>query len=249
MSNILVKTVFYRSSPQIRYFIKTTKYLTFTLLLIVLLNLFSSCDKAESNLGPGSVTQIEWTDAIHGRITDTRDNIEYAVVLIGDQVWLAENFAYNAGTGSWAYNDDESNVTTYGRLYDWATANSICPIGWHLPNDAEWNQLAEYISNDNGGYNTYGDWWQKVGDHLKSTYGWNEDDYNGTDDYDFTGLPGGFRSVFYSSFDEIGKYGFWWSATEWDNVSSRYWVLSGASTFGWLSSDRGDGFSVRYIKD
>ncbi|MDR2731890.1 MAG: fibrobacter succinogenes major paralogous domain-containing protein [Fibromonadaceae bacterium] len=113
--------------------------------------------------------------------TDTRNNKSYASVVIGTQVWMAENLNYNA-EGSLCYNNLESNCDKYGRLYDWEAAIEVCPDGWHLPTYAEWDELVIAI----GGYDT-------SGKYLKATEGWEMDNSNGTDDFGFAALPGGYE--------------------------------------------------------
>jgi uncharacterized protein (TIGR02145 family) len=117
---------------------------------------------------------------------------------------MAQNLNYNA-TGSKCYDNSETNCTTYGRLYTWSTAMTACPSGWHLPSDAEWTTLTDFV----GGRTT-------AGTKLKAKSGWNNysgKSGNGTDDYGFAALPGGYG---YSDgdFDNVGKDGNWWSATE-----------------------------------
>ncbi len=73
--------------------------------------------------------------------TDSRDGATYGQVQIGSQVWMAENLNYLTASGSWCYEDAESNCDTYGRLYDWRTATNACPDGWRLPSDEEWSTL------------------------------------------------------------------------------------------------------------
>ncbi len=84
-------------------------------------------------------------------------------------------------------------------MYDWNTAKTACPAGWHLPSREEWNALA----TTSGG--------KAAGKALKSTDGWNENG-NGTDKYGFSALPGGGRG-FDGNFYGAGSYGDWWTAT------------------------------------
>ena len=124
----------------------------------------------------------------------------YKTVVIGRQTWMAENLNYNA-SGSKCYNNSESNCTTYGRLYNWETAKAVCPYGWHLPTQADWEVMTAYI----GGSSI-------EGRKLKARSGWNNNG-NGTDEYGFSALPGG-RGSSGGSFNDVGDSGHWWSASE-----------------------------------
>jgi uncharacterized protein (TIGR02145 family) len=84
------------------------------------------------------------------------------------------------------YNNNANNeADTYGALYTYAAAKDACPTGWHLPSDAEWTTLKNYISAE--GHNGI------EGTTLKAIAGWNNNG-NGTNNYDFSALPGGHRA-------------------------------------------------------
>jgi uncharacterized protein (TIGR02145 family) len=169
--------------------------------------------------------------------TDARDGKTYRTVKMPDgEIWMAENLNYKADS-SWCYQNADSNCVKYGRLYDWNTAMTACPAGWHLPTAEEWDSLglaAGYKPQDYTDADTrtiYG-----AGKKLKATSGWDKNWYNGTDDYGFSALPGGYRTYvvlkkqvieaygyenFYTPpgyvyrkelFLEAGERGIWWTA-------------------------------------
>lgn len=76
---------------------------------------------------------------------DERDGKVYKTVLIGNQVWMAENLNFDVGEGSWYYDENASNGSRYGRLYTIESAKKAVPKGWHLPTEKEWLQLLEYM--------------------------------------------------------------------------------------------------------
>ena len=172
---------------------------------------------------------------------------------------------------SWCFNEVAANCNVAGRLYRWAAAidsmklandvdnpqncgdgvictlparvQGICPTGWHLPSQAEWNVLITAV----GGQSTSG----KV---LKSQSGWNSDgnggDGNGTDAFGFSALPAGFRTsgdVRYTS--DGGNVNFWCS-TEGDSSAAYRMYMARNSKQATLGSRYKDyGFSVRCLKD
>lgn len=177
--------------------------------------------------------------------TDPRDGQTYAVVQIGNQCWFAENLNYDTGN-SWCYDDDDSNCSTYGRLYDWQTALSACPDGWHLPSDAEWAQL---IDNLGGG--------DVAGGKMKSTTGWNDPNTDATNSSGFSGLPGGLKkddggSQGNDTYDGIGYYVYWWSSTEAEDDASfaLYRILGYAyGNAGLNDAPKTVGLSCRCVRD
>ena len=111
------------------------------------------------------VTVVLLLSACHSEnayMTD-KSGKKYKTVTIGNQVWMAENLDYATSSGSWYFNNDSKQAEKYGRLYTWETACNSCPEGWHLPNNAEWDTLIQYLKNNNnnsfnvmlGGYRYY----------------------------------------------------------------------------------------------
>jgi len=170
--------------------------------------------------------------------TDSRDGKIYKTVTIGTQTWMAENLAYKVNNGCWAYNDDLTNVATYGYLYNWETAKTACPTGWHLPTEIEWTTLINYLGQVDS-----------VGGKLKSNSIWVSHDGNVTNSSGFSALPGGFR-FYVGHFYNIGLYGHWWSASEYDSYYAKSYDLgydfSGVTI---ISFNKGDDFSVRCVKN
>ena len=175
-------------------------------------------------------------DSVFGILTDTRDGQTYKTVVIGNQTWMGENLNFTPTSGnSWCYSNTPSSCTTYGRLYDWATAKVVCPTGWHLPDTTEWNVLEAAV----GGTAT-------AGTKLKATSGWSSG--NGTDDFGFSALPGG--NYVGSSFYDVGGYGSWWTATAYGSDLAYDRDMGFLSAYVGLSNDgQTIGFSVRCLKD
>ncbi|TRZ52035.1 hypothetical protein D4S03_04080 [bacterium] len=139
--------------------------------------------------------------------TDPRDGQVYPTVQIGSQCWMQKNMNYET-RDSWCYKNKQSNCQIYGRLYDWQTALHICPRGWHLPSDAEWQKLSDYL----GGKSV-------AGGKMKSTSDWYKNG-NGSNSSGFTALPGGYRYL-YGYFYTLTYAADFWSSTE------------GSSTLAW----------------
>ena len=175
-------------------------------------------------------------------IKDVDGNV-YKTVTIGTQTWMAENLKvskYSDGTtipnitdntqwqnnttGAWSYyNNDVVNNAKYGKLYNWyavsKTTNgnkNVCPTGWHVPTDAEWTVLTDYL----GGESVAGRKMKEVG-----TTSWKNPNTEATNISLFTGLPGGGRS-YDGSYEDIGLYGYWWSSTEHDIYGAWYRYLN-----------------------
>jgi uncharacterized protein (TIGR02145 family) len=164
---------------------------------------------------------------------------KYKTVKIGDQLWMAENLAYRPQVGNyWAYNNDPKNVKKYGYLYDWETAKKVCPAGWHLPSDAEWTRLTDYLGGK-----------EVAGSKMKSRAGW-RDNGNGTDESGFSGLPSG-SHLKGGTFHDIHSNGYWWSCTSYNDKQDAWYRGLG---YNYSDASRnnysnGSGFSVRCLGD
>ena len=174
-----------------------------------------------------------------GTFTDSRDGKIYKTVKIGNQTWFAENLAYKANGGCWAFNKDTVNVPKYGYLYNWETAKTACPAGWHLPSDAEWKTLTEYL----GGAKV-------AGGKLKSTTDWllNASE-NDTNESGFNALPGSALGYSSNNFGELGVDAIFWSST---STERKYFWLRHLNESKVLFRDfdfPAAGYSVRCIKD
>jgi uncharacterized protein (TIGR02145 family) len=145
------------------------------------------------------------------------------------------------------------NYSNYGVLYNWPAAmkgaassnanpsgvQGVCPAGWHLPSNAEWNQLTHYLGSF------------MAGDKLKEsgTVHWKGRNYGATNSSGFTALPGGYRYD-YLIFGFIGYYGRWWSATEFlpDKAWKRGLSYNTSNVFRDYNNKE-FGFSVRCVRD
>jgi uncharacterized protein (TIGR02145 family) len=214
---------------------------------------------ATNNNGTGYGGAISFITAA---VADIDGNVYYAVT-IGTQVWLVENLKttkYSNGdpipnvtgdsqwndliTGAYCnYDNNDSNATTYGRLYNsYAVKDNrkIAPTGWHVPSDQEWTVLTDYF----GGESIAGGKLKETG-----TEHWYNPNTGATNESGFTGLPGGFR---YNAgwFDDIGRSGSWWTSTEdvrghsWER-----WLYYGSPEVDRSVDNEALGFSIRCIKD
>jgi uncharacterized protein (TIGR02145 family) len=233
----------------------------------------------------GNQTYTFLFDVVHScpgmpTISDIDGNV-YRTVLLGSQCWMASNlkttkYSDNTpipnvtsadnwetlGYGAYVwYNNDAGWKDLYGALYNWYAVdfyNGLCPGGWHVPSNEEWNILSDYIGGTEPPH----------GDELKSCRQiaspllgecntsdhprWKN--YNrliyGTDDHGFSGLPAGYRYS-YGPFAYLGRYVFFWSSTE-TSVNTAWYrglyydssqIIQG-STFS-----KQNGFSVRCLRD
>jgi uncharacterized protein (TIGR02145 family) len=180
--------------------------------------------------------------------TDGRDGQTYKMVKIGDQTWMAANLNYRTESGSWCYNNSADSCAKYGRLYDWKTAKTVCPAGWKLPSRQGWDNLGQAVGGVMSIVNQDCVNWNGAGKKLKARSGWNENG-NGTDDFGFLALPGGFRSSD-DGFGYVGRDGGWWTSEEFGSGNA----YGRGMGYGYDEVDEyfrneGDGLSVRCLMD
>jgi uncharacterized protein (TIGR02145 family) len=208
-------------------------------------------------------------------VTDI-DGTVYTSIVINGQEWMQQNLAVtkyrngdpiptglsnttwqNTTSGAYAiYDNVAANNTTYGKLYNWYAATDsrgLCPTGWHVPSDAEWTTLINYLDPNAAG----GDVFPNIaGGKMKSTGTiengdglWYSPNEQATNESGFTGLPGGYRS-FDGPYFTIGFYNVWWSSSEVGSVTawyrSLYYDYSGVYRSG---HTKRYGFSVRCVRD
>ena len=194
----------------------------------------------------------------YGTFTDARDGETYHTIKIGDQVWMAENLRFKA-EGSFAPNNEESNVKQFGRLYTWTSAldipaefanespakdlamyekmkdknfQGIAPEGWHIPSNKEWEQLMENIDA------------KSDGSELRSTCIWQKP---GKDTLGFFALPAGYRFD-NGTFHHFGKRARFWSKEEYGKSNAYRMSISENST-DIEGIYRSDALSVRCVKN
>jgi uncharacterized protein (TIGR02145 family) len=201
-------------------------------------------------------------DLKYGIAKDTAGN-SYKTIVIGSQIWMAENLRtnkYNDGTAipfvsdrnvwinlntpayCWYNNDSTANSYLYGASYNWQTINTgkLCPQGWHVPHDNEWTVLTNYLGGE-----------EMAGAKMKErgTTHWTKTNPNSTNESGFTALPGGYSGY---SYDFKGVAGTWWSLNEDDYNKMQAWertIYNEGSSVVRNTSSKENGLSVRCISD
>jgi len=209
--------------------------------------------------------EIDPVEPIQQFVSDFDGN-KYTVIRIGKQYWTKENIRttqyadgsvipniYNNDewesltTDAWCYYDNNSaNDSKYGKLYNWYVVTdprNICPCGWHVPSDAEWKTLTDFLGGES-----------VAGGKMKTSSNWFDFDgqssTNGTNESGFSGLPGGFRGDVFADFHGSGSVGTWWSTTE--SATTHAWYRMLFYEYGTIDNfyiPKKAGVSVRCIKD
>ena len=240
---------------------KTTRFLLAASVSLAMVISCSSSSNGDDDPGSSSSGLTPSSSSsggtLGGLLIDARDNQTYRIVVMPDgKTWMSENLNYvdnswpqnnssanfisYSALGSWCYGNTPSNCDEYGRLYTWNAAMVACPEGWHLPSNNEWKALVDAIGDD-------------PIRKLKATSGWTPigDSSNGTDDYEFSALPGGYRDRNSTViFKDIGIYGNWWTSTQYatEEAQMRYIIANGNNVYA-QQEVKGYGYSVRCVKD
>jgi len=219
-------------------------------------------------------------------VTDQNGNSYTTIILNNGQEWMAENLrttTYANGdpipnvttenawgqlsTGAWRhYLNDSSFENPYGKLYNWYAASdprNVCPVGWHVPTDGEWQQLELALGMPElelalggllyagGGFPQRGvD--QNVGGKMKSigTQYWFEPNIGPTNESGFSGLPGGSHEYDSNNSVNIGHAGNWWSASESTSYHAWFRQLNrGSAGVYRFNYDKRNGFCLRCVRD
>jgi len=185
----------------------------------------------------------------------------FVSVLIGEQLWMAENLdvacfyngdfisqaksaeewedAGDEAKPAWCYYQyDEGNGLKYARLYNWYAVNDprgLAPEGWHIPTDEEWDMLSDHLGKD-------------AGSKLKYIENWKEN-VKANNEAGFNALPGGYCNES-GAFRDNGKIACFWSVTESnENFAVYRFLRHDSDELFRLDYGKGDGFSCRCVKD
>jgi uncharacterized protein (TIGR02145 family) len=209
--------------------------------------------------------QLSFTaDGISGSVSDIDGNA-YGILYLGTQVWMASNLKttrYNNGStintglsnSTWAstaigayaiYNDVASNNSTYGKLYNWFAVNdsrNICPIGWHMPNQTDWNTLITYLGGS-----------ASAGGALKTTGTtvWASPNSGATNSSNFGARGGGKRNETTGAYAYLNNEGYFWTSTQGGtSTNGIYFKVIYTSDNSFTGEvDKNAGFSCRCIQD
>ena len=203
-------------------------------------------------------------------VTDVDGNT-YPTVVIGNQEWMAENLRvsqYSNGTPvpnvtdatqwgqlttpAWAHHGNLStNEAVYGKLYNAyvVQGGNVCPAGWRVPADADWQtlELALGMPPASLGITGLRGSAENIGGQMKAVSGWTGSNVGATNSTLLTALPGGSRGST-GNFGATGSQGFWWSATNGTNT----WARSLTTTNGGVTrttTTPKTGFSIRCVRD
>lgn len=171
-------------------------------------------------------------------LIDPRDGKVYKTVKLIGKVWMAENLNYDIGEGCWIYDNKSDNGKKYGRLYTWKAAIKACPPGWRVPEDEEWETLAQEF----GGY------WDSRESIDSGRQAYSALIKGGSSG--FSALLGGCRDYYDSDFNDLGHCGTYWTATKYSSDCALTNEFDrGSGKLYRIINPRAWGYSCRCVQD
>jgi uncharacterized protein (TIGR02145 family) len=213
-----------------------------------------------NSIASAASTAVTPNACLSPTIRDTSGNI-YNTVTIGTQCWIKENLITskyrnggvipnvddhatwsNLNTGAWSHYDNQTSFNgIYGKLYNWyavTDARGICPTGWHVPTDAEWTTLADFL----GGPSV-------AGGKMKKTTDWGTPNASADNSSGFSAIGAGFRGNT-GNFADFGSHGMFWSTSSVGNGNAWFRRLNNYDgIFVTSSALPVIGLSVRCLRD
>lgn len=165
-------------------------------------------------------------DENYNTFRDSRDGKVYRYIKVNGTDWMAENLNFRTGS-SHCYNDNQSNCSSYGRLYNWFEARRICPSGWRLPSKYEWEQFERALKRMGATDRT------SKSDFLRAR-SW----YYGEDRIGFSAIPSGtrFKGGYYGAPGTQKESAHYWSSSEYNSDTAYDWFIyadgQGAGLYG-----------------
>lgn len=234
------------------------------ILISILVFLLQACSSNDNNTVDSGVNNNTNSTLVYDKT-----GYSYETVKICNQIWTKKNLNtlhYRNGdlipqvtdpiqwakltTGAWCYyNNDPTNATNYGKLYNWYAVNDprgITPVGWHVPTETEVQSMIDCL----GG-------WQVAGGKMKSTRSWSSPNLGANNSSGFTAISIGMRNSTCpgsttpsASFSILGHYASWWTSTGQDLTNAAAYTnnynLTSCYTYGTCKTS---GFSIRCVKD
>ena len=185
----------------------------------------------DCELPPSDITAPESIPETTQKVFAPAEDFAPKTVKIGDQIWMTKNLAIDDGGDGIAINKE-----TGEHYYTWDAAKRVAEKikGWHLPTIAEW----DFLAANAGGH-------EVCGTKLKATSGWDYDG-NGTDNFGFSALPAG---RYNGSFNGLGSYANFWTATEFNSSHAYYRYFNTGASMSSINDYKIHQYSVRLVKD
>jgi uncharacterized protein (TIGR02145 family) len=131
------------------------------------------------------------------KFTDPRDGNVYGTINVNGATWMKENLRFMSTSGAYCFDNDKNNLPIYGALYEWQTANAVCPSGWHLPSGDEFSSLINFLEQKDS-------WGKGPSDPSKFNI-----QLGGQQDYE-------------GVFSEVDESGYYWTSTDYDTNHAEY---------------------------